>query len=280
MRQHIVCLTFDFDAMSGFVSRGLTTPTAISRGEFGAVGAQRILGLLRRFGIESTWFVPGVVIDTYPELCERIAEEGHEIGHHGWTHVPPADLSREQEHAGLVRGNEAIRRITGARARGYRSPAWDLSPHTVELLLAEGFVYDSSMMGHDYLPYHARQGDVVELEEPIRFGPRTALLEMPVSWSMDDHPHFEFVRYGSAILPGLRPGSGVLENWIDDYRYMARELEFGIATYTFHPYVMGRGHRMLVLERLIETLAREGAEFLTMEQAAARFVAREPASGR
>ena len=66
----------------------------------------------------------------------------------------------------------------------------------------------------------------------------------------------------------------MLENWIADYRYMAREYEWGVATYTFHPAVTGRGHRMLVLEQLIDTLAHEGAEFMTVEAAAAEFVAR------
>ena len=34
-------------------------------------------------------------------------------------------------------------------------------------------------------------------------------------------------------------------------------------TYTFHPLVTGRGHRMLFLERLIQGLGRLGAEFVT-----------------
>ena len=274
MRRHIVCLSFDFDAMSAFIASGMTTPTPISRGEFGAVGALRILDLLESRGIPSSWYIPGVTIGTYPEICERVAAAGHEIGHHGWTHVPPAKLSRRQEHDGLLRANEAIEALSGRKARGYRSPSWDLSPHTVDLLLAEGFVYDSSMMGHDYLPYRARSGDVVTLEEAVEFGTKTPLIEMPVSWSLDDYPHFEYARHSSGTLPGLKAGSAVLENWIADYRYMAREYEWGVAIYTFHPSVTGRGHRMLVLEELIDTLAREGAEFMTIEDAAAEFVER------
>ena len=274
MSRHIVCLSFDFDAMSAFIAGGMTTPTPISRGEFGAVGALRILDLLKSRDVPASWFIPGVTIGTYPEICERVASAGHEVGHHGWTHVPPAKLSRQQEHDGLVRANEAIEALSGRRARGYRSPSWDLSPHTVELLLAEGFVYDSSMMAHDYLPYRARTGDVITLEEAVEFGEETPLIEMPVSWSLDDYPHFEYARHPSGTQPGLKAGSAVLENWIADYRYMAREYEWGVATYTFHPMVMGRGHRMLVLEQLIDILAREGAEFMTVEAAAAEFAMR------
>jgi peptidoglycan/xylan/chitin deacetylase (PgdA/CDA1 family) len=194
MPRHIVCLTFDFDAMSGFVARGMTTPTPISRGEFCAVGAERILDLAAKYRVPTTWFIPGVVIGTYPKVCERVAEAGHEIGHHGWSHVPPAQLAPEKEAADLARANETIRQLTGRKARGYRSPSWDLSPHTIDFLLAENFVYDSSMMGHDYMPYRARQGDHVSNDEPMQFGPEPKLVEMPISWSLDDYPHFEFVR--------------------------------------------------------------------------------------
>ena len=59
MSRHIVCLTFDFDTQSGFIARGMTTPTPLSRGEFGLIGARRILALLKAHGVRATWFVPG-----------------------------------------------------------------------------------------------------------------------------------------------------------------------------------------------------------------------------
>ena len=272
MARHIACLSFDFDVMSGFISRGLTTPTLISRGEFGNVGAHRILNLLEKYAIPSTWFIPGVVIGTYPDTCERIAAAGHEIGHHGWTHQAPAHLSREEERAGLIRGNDAITQLTGIPARGYRSPSWDLSAHTIDLLLEQGFTYDSSMMGHDCSPYFARTGDQTPLEEPFVFGEPTSLLEMPISWSLDDHPHFEMWMTPNASLPGLRNANGVLENWVDDFIYMTQTVDWGVLTYTCHPYVIGRGHRMMMLEKLINTLAENGAVFTTMEAALGEFV--------
>jgi peptidoglycan/xylan/chitin deacetylase (PgdA/CDA1 family) len=276
MAKHIACITFDFDAMSGWIARGMTTPTPVSRGEFGVIGAARILALLKKHGIPTTWFIPGHTLETYPEACRSVLEAGHEIGHHGWTHVPPASLSREQEEAELVRANEQIKKLTGRTARGYRSPSWDLSPHSVELLLEHGFYYESSMMGNDYTPYRVRLGDRIELQKPAAFGKESRLIEMPISWSLDDYPHFEFVRTQNSVLQGLMNAEGVLANWIDDFLYMKREMEWGVVTYTFHPFVIGRGHRMLVLERLIERLAAEGAEFMRMETAAESFDRRSP----
>ena len=274
--RYIVCLSFDFDAMTGFIARGMTTPTPISRGEFGVAAIPRILALLRKYELRATFFVPGVVIEMYPAACEQVVADGHELGHHGYTHVPPASLSREQEESGLARGNEAIRRICGKAARGYRSPSWDLSPHTVDLLVQYGFSYESSMMGDDYTPYYARRGDQIRLEEPCIWGTPTALIEMPVSWTLDDYPHFEFVRTQNTVLPGLMNAHSVLQNWIDDFVYMRQILDWGVLTYTMHPFVIGRGHRMMMLERLIQTLRDGDAVFLTMEAAAREFAGRAP----
>jgi peptidoglycan-N-acetylglucosamine deacetylase len=279
MPRHIVCLTFDFDTMSPFIQRGLTTPTSLSRGEFGVVGAGRLLDLLKAHGIPSTWFIPGFTIESFPAMARRVVDAGHEVAHHGWTHTPPADLSREEEEAELIRGNETIRRLTGRNARGYRSPSWDLSPHTVDLLLAHGFVYESSLMGHDYLPYRARQGDVVDRQKPFVFGRETRLVEMPISWSLDDAPHFLYLRMKTHIQQGLMAAQDVLQNWIDDFVYMTRIQDWGVLTYTCHPFVIGRGYTMLMMERLIETLAGRGAVFQTMDAAVGEFLQREPVGG-
>lgn len=269
MPRHIVCLTFDFDTMSGFIARGMTTPTSLSRGEFGAFAARRILAFLSARAICSTWFTAGFTIETYPRECAEVVERGHEIAHHSWAHVPPTVQSRDEEEADLVRANEAIERLSGRKARGYRSPSWDLSAHTVDLLIKHGFVYDSSLMGADYWPYRARHGDHCATGERYSFGEATNLIEMPISWSLDDYPHFEFVRTSSNVLPGLQSARTVMQNWLDEFRYMKKSVDWGVLTYTMHPYVIGRGYRMLALEDLVDTLAREGAVFMTMEAAAA-----------
>ncbi len=273
MARHIVCLTFDFDGISGFIARGQTSPGWISRGEFGPrVGAPRLLALLAKYAIRSSWYVPGHTIETFPDAVRKVVDAGHEIAHHGWKHVPPATLSREEEEAELVRANEAIHRISGRYARGYRSPSWDLSPHSVELMLKHGFIYDSSMMGDDYTPYYARQGDVIALEKPAVMGKASPLVEMPIHWSTDDSPHFEFVRTATNIRQGLQKAGDVLDNWINDFLYMRNAVEWGVLTYTCHPFIIGRGHRIMMLERLIRRLKDEGAVFQRMDETAGEWL--------
>jgi peptidoglycan-N-acetylglucosamine deacetylase len=276
--KHIVCLTFDFDALSGIIARGQATPSWLSRGEFGPrVGAPRLLALFEKYGIRTSWYVPGHTIESFPDAVKKVVDAGHEIAHHGWTHRPPATLSREEEERELVRGNESIKKISGQYARGYRSPSWDLSPHSVELMLKHGFEYDSSMMGNDYTPYYARQGDELPLKAPAKFGPRSPLVEIPIHWSTDDSPHFEFVRAEASIRQGLQPAGNVLGNWTDDFLYMKEVTDWGVMTYTCHPFIIGRGHRIMMLERLIQRLRDEGAVFQRVDETVREFKSRQPA---
>ena len=114
-----VCLTFDFDAISlwlgGFRATSLS---AISRGEFGRVGAERLIAMLREANIRSTWFVPGHSAETYPHIVELLVLGGHEIGNHGYLHSRPK--SPEDEAAILDQypslTHEAIRAAAGYAA--------------------------------------------------------------------------------------------------------------------------------------------------------------------
>ena len=272
--QVTVCLTFDFDAISLWIGpMGATSPSMISRGEFGVVGAERILRLLSQEGIPATFFVTGHTAETYPDAVRAIVAAGHEIGHHGYLHENPVGLpSREAERRVLERGLEALDKTVGVRPVGYRSPAWDNSLHTIELLLEYGFRYESSLMGHDFVPYWCRVGDQILDDGPYLFGAEVDLVEMPVSWILDDFPHFEYVRLANRVSPGLSAGSKVEEIWREEFDFMVRDVPGGVFTLTMHPQVIGRGHRMLMLERLVAHMRTQpGVRFTTLGEAAEAF---------
>jgi peptidoglycan/xylan/chitin deacetylase (PgdA/CDA1 family) len=257
-----VCLSFDFDQMAPRIFRGDATPTPLSRGEYGArVGMPRVLELLAREAIPATFFVPGHSADTWPHLVEQTMQAGHELGHHGWLHEVPATLTEEQERDVLVRGIESLKRIAGVAPAGYRSPSWDLSPHSIRLLREFGFRYDSSLMADDFRLYWCREGDVPHKDKPYEFGRETDLVEMPVSWLLDDFPLFE---YDQRTRTGMAPASRVEEIWREEFDYMAERVPGGIYTLTMHPQVIGRGHRMLMLESLIGHFRARGAVFKRM----------------
>jgi peptidoglycan/xylan/chitin deacetylase (PgdA/CDA1 family) len=252
-----VCLTFDFDAISVWIGpMAAKSPSMISRGEFGVLGVERILRLLDKKGIKASFFIPGHTADTYPESVRAIVAADHEVGHHGYLHENPVALpSKDAERAVMERGLEALDKVARIRPTGYRSPAWDNSPHTIDLLLEHGFRYESSLMAADYNPHWCRTGDVIHEDGRYEFGPLVDLVEMPVSWNLDDFPHFEYIRLENRISPGLSAASKVEEIWRDEFTYMYAEAPGGVLTITMHPQVIGRGHRMLMLERVIDFYA-------------------------
>src|SRR5581483_163383 len=158
-----VCLTFDFDALSiWFSTFKQTTPTALSRGEYGVrAGLPRILAMLARQGLKATFFTPAHTARNFPAALEAIVRGGHEVAAHGLLHESPVGLPIEEERDLLHRSLEELKAITGQRPRGYRSPAWDLSDNSIVLLEEAGLQYDSSMMANDFRPYFARTGDVM-----------------------------------------------------------------------------------------------------------------------
>ncbi|HZD55951.1 MAG TPA: polysaccharide deacetylase [Anaerolineales bacterium] len=260
-----VCLTFDFDAISLWLGPfKATSPSMISRGEFGVIGAKRILDLLDRYDIKSTWFVPGHTAETYPEAVADVYRRGHEIGHHGYCHENPVLLEEGKEREILEKGIAVLENITGEPPPGYRSPSWDMSPNTIRLLLEYGFTYDSSMMGSDFHPYWCRQGDRFDLVTPYQFGRPVDLVEMPVTWGLDDFPAFEYVSLSHKLYPGLRAPEHVFPIWMGDFDYLRQTDPEGVLILTMHPQVIGRGHRMLFLERLLEYMSGCGAKFVRL----------------
>jgi peptidoglycan-N-acetylglucosamine deacetylase len=269
----LVCLSFDFDAMSLWINNyKATTPTPLSRGEYGArVGVPRILELLARHGTPATFFVPGHTADTFPESVRAIAAAGHEIGAHNYLHETPVGLTRDQEIAILERSERTLERVGGSRPIGYRSPAWDLSPNTLALLSERGYLYDSSLMADDFTPYRPRIADEVAEDGSVRFGRPAALIELPVAWELDDYPHFHF----GPRNQGLRLASDVAKQWQAEFEYCHDHVKNGVFTLTMHPQIIGRGPRIAALDGLIAAMkSRSGVVFATMAEAARRFADR------
>jgi peptidoglycan-N-acetylglucosamine deacetylase len=277
MEKHIsVCLTFDFDAFSVWIGTfHAHSPSALSRGEFGRVGAERLLAMLREWQISSTWFVPGHTADAFPATVAQIADAGHEIGHHGHFHDRPK--SPEDEARDFDRATAALRRITGRDPIGYRSPAAGLMPSTLDCLLDRGFLYDSSMMGNDFTPYYCRRGDRAPADGPFVWGGEVELVELPFTWGLDDFPAFEHVWTRNGVNPGLAAPSQIYEIWSGDFDYLYDRMGAGVYILTMHPQCIGRGHRLLMFERLVDHIrSRPGVTFRTMSEVAAEFKQRSP----
>lgn len=268
-----VCLTFDFDALSIWISTfKQTTPTALSRGEYGArVGLGRILALLAARGVPATFFVPAHTARAFPAAVADIAAAGHEVAAHGLVHESPVGLTRAEEEERLARSLDILAEATGSRPAGYRSPAWDLSEHTIELLEEHGLAYDSSLMADDFRPFRARRGDIVS-DEGFVPGPASGIVEFPVAWELDDYPYFHFA--ARPLNQGLRSPDEVGAIWRAEFDWCRTERADGVFTLTTHPEIIGRGPRIAMLGRLIDHMAAaDGVAFATLSATAARLTA-------
>jgi len=254
----IVALAFDFDAESYWVGTAkMTSPSAISRGSYGArEGIPRILRLLAKYDLHATFFIPGYTAEQHADEVRAIGQAGHEIGHHGYLHEPPNLLNGEQEQEMLRKGTEALEEVTGKRPVGFRSPSAELSPNTLSLLIDMGFIYDSSMMASDR-PYLVKD-------------PKSSreIVEIPISVELTDTPHFMFL-YHPIVLPGLSSPSKVEEIWGGDFDGLYAEGGNAVFNLTCHPQIIGRPHRMQMLERFIRyMLEHDGVWFARMREIA------------
>jgi peptidoglycan/xylan/chitin deacetylase (PgdA/CDA1 family) len=236
--QAAASFSFDVDAESAMLAvdhGNANRMSAMSHQAYGPlVGVPRILKILARHDITSTFFVPGYTAVRYPDVVRSIVDEGHEVAHHGYLHEPMAGLSAEEEAAILDRGLDALEKVTGLRPVGYRAPMWELNWHSPKLLSDRGFLYDSSLMDADH-PYELAVG-------------ATSLVEIPIQWALDDWEQYCFVPDFS--------GTGLIESpakvgemWRLEFEAMRAER--GCFVLTNHPFLTGRPSRAAALESLV-----------------------------
>jgi peptidoglycan/xylan/chitin deacetylase (PgdA/CDA1 family) len=235
-----VTISVDFDAetlWSGTFK--LLTPSPLSRGDYDIrAGIPRILGLLDKHDIPATFMIPGQVIDDHPATCSMLAERRVEVGYHGYHHESVLEIPIEEEREQMLRGIARIEEVFDATPKGNRSPPFALGPNTADLLEELDFVYDSSLFGHDE-PYRPRV--------PVVGGPLRDLVELPVSWELDDAPYFLFSFF--PYMSGMATPSDVLEIWKAEFDGSYRA--GGCFLLVVHPFCIGRHPRIAMLDELV-----------------------------
>jgi peptidoglycan/xylan/chitin deacetylase (PgdA/CDA1 family) len=237
-----VVLSFDLDAESLWIARdpkNLDRPVTLSQGEYGPrMGVPRILRLLKKYDLKATFFVTGWAMEHYPKVVEEIVANGHEVGHHGYHHEWLDNVSLDEEKSIMAHGISLIKEFVSEGPFGYRSPSWEFTSNTIRLLRDNRFKYTSNMMNSD-LPYLHRL-DGVEIP----------LVEVPVSWVMDDAPYFLY----STRLMGrtITDPMHVYSIWEQEYSGFYEE---GLCfVLTMHPQIIGRPSRIAMLEKLIRRM--------------------------
>ncbi|GAB6859175.1 polysaccharide deacetylase family protein [Microbacterium xylanilyticum] len=254
-RRFAATVSFDFDAEEVWIGENPANahrPGVLSQGAYGPrVGVPLILDLLDRHGVTATFFVCGRDAERHDASVRSIIAAGHEVAHHGHTHTNPTELSHEEQTAEIVDGLRVLRGL-GAKVVGYRSPSWELTDHTRELLASNDFMYSSNRLDA-LVPYVDDDG----------------LIEVPVSWILDDAPHFWFAN--DTWDKTIRSTREVLDVWLPEIDGVARL--GGHVMLTMHPMLIGRPSRLDMLDQVLEHLTQRGAWFCTAAEAAAAVAA-------
>lgn len=290
MAKEIYCaFGVDFDAVAGWLGSygGEESPGDISRGVFaGEVGVPRLLTLFSRYDLQTTWFVPGHSVETFPESFRQIVDSGHELGLHGYSHENPVEMSRTQEASVLDRSLELLEHHAGQRPVGYVAPWWEFSRNTHELLVERGVEYDHSLMHNDFTPYRVRLGEswtpidysgpAESWMKPMDRGVESDLIELPANWYLDDLPPMMFIKKSANSHGFVNPRS-LEEMWRDQFDWVYREMDYAVVTFTIHPDVSGRPQVLLMLERLIDYInGHEGVRWMPFRDIARDFARRSP----
>ena len=250
-----VAITWDMDADSAFnwynrdTADNLVATQSYTRYD-PLIAIPRLVEQFSRLDMRQTFFVPGWCVEKYPAQMDLLLRNGHELGLHGYLHERSNELSKEDERYWLGRAIDAFVKHIGKRPRGWRAPSFAFSKHSLGYLLAEGFQYDSSLMGDD-IPYAVSDGS-------------GSLLEFPVDWTLDDFPHYAHNRDFRFMMPISSPQKA-MEVFRAEFDAAWEQGALWISIW--HPFLSGRLARFTAVLQLIEYMqSKGGVWFARLEQ--------------
>jgi peptidoglycan/xylan/chitin deacetylase (PgdA/CDA1 family) len=205
--------------------RAIEQCATLSYVRYGEVAVPNILRACAQLGIRSTFFVPGWCVERNPAMCETIVAGGHEGAYQGYMPEAPNSQTPDGDLAWQRRASDAIVALTGRRPVGCRAAHAGASAHTMDYLLSEGFLYDSSL-ANDHEPFLLA----------LRAG---SLLELPCEVTMSDWPHHAHVPDVGYLMPPKAPEQAIA--------VFSSELEAayesgGFLTTIWHPRVSAAQH--------------------------------------
>ncbi len=121
-----------------------------------------ILSILNQYQVKATFFVLGWVAERHPGLISSIHAQGHEIACHSYAHKLIYSQTPDQFKEDLRRSKRILEDIIGEKVVGYRAPSYSITKDSLwalDILISEGFLYDSSIFPIIHDRYGIPDGD-------------------------------------------------------------------------------------------------------------------------
>jgi peptidoglycan-N-acetylglucosamine deacetylase len=118
----------------------------------------KVLDTFRKYGVKATFFVVGGCAEQYPDIVRRIAEEGHEVGSHSYSHPYFQRLSWRAAAQEIKMTSAVLNCVLGKKCRLFRPPFGKLSPRSLIPAWAAG--QHVAMWSIDLKDYCAHHGEV------------------------------------------------------------------------------------------------------------------------
>jgi len=109
-------------------------------------GLDKIIELLRTTETSATFFVVGKLLETNPEILDKIIENGHEIGFHTMNH-DRIDTNKFKEN--FTNEIQTFSKLTNKKSKGFRAPTFSLNKSSswiIDSLGKSNYTYDSSVV--------------------------------------------------------------------------------------------------------------------------------------
>jgi peptidoglycan/xylan/chitin deacetylase (PgdA/CDA1 family) len=227
--------------------------------EFGVnVGAPRVLALLAKYGMTSTWTVCGQALEAAPALARAITAAGHEPCSHGYRWQFQHRMDEEQERAFILKAADSIEATTGQRPKGWLSRYFS-TDNTRRLLAEEGFAYHMDDFS-DEVPFWDAPGG-----KPIVVTPYQLDTNDMKMWPHPGYTARDWLDYAVDSFDVLHAEGGETP----------RMMSLGV-----HLRIIGRPGRAAAFERFLQHVAsKDGVWVATRQQIAEHFAKAQPYKG-
>lgn len=119
------------------------------------VAVPRFLKLFRDHGVKATFFVVGRDLTDEASVAplHQALAAGHEIANHTMNHpFRMRALPRKKKAQEILEGHAMLHDRVGVEAVGFRAPGYDVDEETLDILQAQGYLYDSSLFPSFLVP--------------------------------------------------------------------------------------------------------------------------------